>query len=82
MEDGLGLTTITGLLAVVTTLSLSRQRILALLVLGHLVRAIQISKKRSTSMSASNNIGDVRVPLAGLALAVYEKSTINTPSLL
>ena len=37
VEDGLRLTTVTGLLAIVTTLSLSRQRILALLVLGHLV---------------------------------------------
>ena len=40
VEDGLGLTTITGLLAVVTTLSLSRQRILTLLVLGNFVGAI------------------------------------------
>ena len=40
VEDRLGLTTITGLLAVVTTLSLSRQRILTLLVLGNFVGAI------------------------------------------
>ena len=39
VEDGLGLTTVTGLLAVITTLSLSRQRVLALLVLRHLVGA-------------------------------------------
>ena len=39
VEDGLGLTTITGLLAVITTLSLGGERVLALLVLGDLVGA-------------------------------------------
>ena len=39
VEDGLGLTTVTGLLAHVTTLSLDDLRILALLVLRHLVGA-------------------------------------------
>ena len=39
MENGLCLTTITGLLAVVTPLSLCEQGILALLVLGDLVGA-------------------------------------------
>ena len=37
VEDWLRLTTVSGLLAVVTTLSLGEQRILSLLVLGHLV---------------------------------------------
>lgn len=42
VEDRLSLTTVAGLLTVVTTLSLCRQRILALLVLGHFVRAIVV----------------------------------------
>ena len=37
VEDGLGLTTVTRLLTIVTTLALRCQRILALLVLGHFV---------------------------------------------
>ena len=37
VEDGLGLTTVTRLLTVVTTLALRGQRSLARLVLGHLV---------------------------------------------
>ena len=40
VEDGLGLTTITGLLAVITALSLSEQRGLASLVLGDLVLGV------------------------------------------
>ena len=40
VEDGLGLTTITRLLAVVTSLSLSEQRSLAGLVLGDLVLGV------------------------------------------
>lgn len=40
MEDGLGLTTITALLTIVTTLSLSEQRSLASLVLGDLVLGV------------------------------------------
>lgn len=40
VEDGLGLTTITGLLAVVTTLSLGEKRGLASLVLGDLVLGV------------------------------------------
>lgn len=39
VEDGLCLTTVTRLLAVVPALSLGEQGILALLVLGHLMRA-------------------------------------------
>ena len=39
VEDGLSLTTVTGLLAHVTALSLDDLRVLALLVLRHLVRA-------------------------------------------
>ena len=40
MEDGLGLTTITTLLAVITTLSLGEQRSLSGLVLGDLVLGV------------------------------------------
>lgn len=40
MEDGLGLTTVTALLAVVTALSLSEGRSLAGLVLGDLVELV------------------------------------------
>ena len=40
VEDGLSLTTITGLLSVVTTLSLREERVLALLVLGDLVGSV------------------------------------------
>ena len=40
VEDGLGLTTITGLLAVITTLSLGEKRGLASLVLGDLVLGV------------------------------------------
>jgi hypothetical protein len=39
VEDRLGLTTITGLLAVVASLSLGEERVLALFVLGHFVWA-------------------------------------------
>ena len=40
MENGLGLTTITGLLTVVTSLTLSEQGGLTSLVLGNLVRCV------------------------------------------
>lgn len=40
MENGLGLTTESGLLGVVTSLSLGVQGIFALLVLGHLVQFV------------------------------------------
>ena len=40
LEDGLGLTTITGLLTVVTTLTLDVQRSLTGLVLGNLVGSV------------------------------------------
>lgn len=43
MEDRLGLTTITGLLAVITTLSLSEERGLASLVLGDLVLGVLLA---------------------------------------
>ena len=45
VEDGLGLTTITGLLAVVTTLSLRVEGSLASLVLCHLVGTIEINRR-------------------------------------
>ena len=71
MEDGLGLTTITGLFSVITTLSLSRQRILALLILGHLVGAIEMKYAVKSIFSQQNYMIHVRVLLAGLTLAVY-----------
>lgn len=40
VEDGLGLTTVSRLLSVVSSLSLGKQRIFTLLVLGDLVGAI------------------------------------------
>lgn len=40
MEDRLGLTTITRLLSIVTTLSLRKEGVLALLVLRHLMRPV------------------------------------------
>ena len=43
MEDGLGLTTITRLFAVITTLSLSSKTILTLLVLGDLVQSVLLA---------------------------------------
>lgn len=43
MEDGLGLTTVTALLPVVTTLTLGGKRVLALLVLGNLVGGVLLA---------------------------------------
>ena len=43
MEDGLGLTTITRLLAIVTALSLSSKAIFALLVLRYLVQGVLLA---------------------------------------
>lgn len=43
VEDGLGLTTVTALLPVVTTLTLGRKRVLALLVLGNLVGGVLLA---------------------------------------
>jgi hypothetical protein len=43
VEDGLGLTSVTGLLSVVTPLSLGEDRVLTLLVLGHLVRGVLLA---------------------------------------
>ena len=57
VEDGLGLTTVTRLLTVVTTLSLRSQRILALLVLGNLVGA---GRSRSFIRSHVGQCSDVR----------------------
>ena len=45
VEDGLGLTTITGLLAVVTPLTLRVEGSLASLVLCHLVGTIEINRR-------------------------------------
>jgi hypothetical protein len=57
VEDGLGLTTITGLLAVVTALSLSEQRGLAGLVLGDLVLGV-LSALLALAVGVSG-LGDV-----------------------
>ena len=81
VEDGLSLTTVTGLLTVVTTLSLRGQRILALLVLGHLVGPARRSK-RSTPRPRHERSGDVRVLPALLALAVCKDPSqyLTSPS--
>lgn len=51
VEDGLGLTTVTLLLPVVTTLTLSVQRSLTSLVLGDLVRAVGSSDEGNAKVS-------------------------------
>ena len=79
VEDGLGLTTVTGLLAVVTTLSLSRQRVLALLVLRHLVGAY-IQPHREYSFHASTTGGTYVCFLQVLPLQSIHNITINTLS--
>ena len=43
VEDGLGLSSVTGLLPVVSTLSLGEDRVLSLLVLGHLVLGVLLA---------------------------------------
>ena len=79
MEDGLGLTTVTGLLTVVTTLSLRGQRILALLVLGHLVGPTRRPARLTPSFGHERS-GDVRVLPALLALAVWKDPQVNNSS--
>ena len=66
VEDGLGLTTITGLLSVVTALSLRDQRGLPSLVLGNFVRAI---RHKLNGGGYWREYGDVRVLSALLSLA-------------
>lgn len=44
MENGLGLTTITGLFTIVTTLSLGKQRSLPSLILGDLVLGVLLAR--------------------------------------
>lgn len=66
VEDRLGLTTITALLAVITTLSLGEQRGLSCLVLGDLVLSVC---ERSVFVSRAGNRGLLTL-LAVLALAV------------
>ena len=76
MEDGLGLSTITGLLSVVAALTLRRGRVLSLLVLSHLVRATaELGHFRI--INAFNS----RVLLAGLSLAVLVDVLDPTSSL-
>lgn len=43
MEDGLGLTSVTGLLTIITTLSLGEKRSLSCLVLGDLVLGVLLA---------------------------------------
>ena len=43
VEDGLGLTSVTGLLSVISPLSLGHQRVFTLLVLGDLVRLVLLA---------------------------------------
>lgn len=57
MEDGLSLTTVTRLLAVVTTLSLSESRSLAGLVLGDLVKGVLAALPRLAE--SLTGLGDV-----------------------
>ena len=64
VEDGLGLTTVTRLLTVVTTLSLRGQRILALLVLGHLVWPARRSKRVRISQALSRQESKERLTCA------------------
>merc|ERR1711942_517975 len=52
-EDGLGLTSVSFLLAVVTTLALSLQRVLALLVLRHFVDRMLSALGRGTESATS-----------------------------
>lgn len=67
MEDGLGLTTITALLAVITTLSLGEQRSLSGLVLGDLVLGVY---RQSVTDGPTLGVKGKRTLLAVLALAV------------
>ena len=64
VEDGLRLTTVTRLLTVVTTLSLRGQRILALLVLGHLVGPARRSKRVRISQALSRQESKERLTCA------------------
>ena len=77
VEDGLGLTTVTRLFAVVTALALGGQGVLALLVLRHLVRPIHLL----TSPYNIYNIHDVRVLPALLACAVYRPPSASPSKL-
>jgi hypothetical protein len=77
MEHGLGLTTVSRLFAVVAAFALSYFRVLALLILCHLVRSILngMGKKRLVScyfMVCEESDG--RVLFAGLALAIWCES--------
>jgi hypothetical protein len=80
VEDGLSLSTVSGLLAVVTALTLRGERVLALLVLCHLVRSSDMSLpvKEQNIKSAS-----IRVFAACLALAdwiPHESAKVEGPS--
>lgn len=57
VEDRLGLTTVTGLLSVVSSLSLGGKRVLALLVLGNLVGGVLPASL--TLAVGSSGLGDV-----------------------
>ena len=50
VEDGLGLTTITGLLAVITALAMCEERVLALLVLRDFMRTARMASGQTIKM--------------------------------
>lgn len=70
VEDGLGLTTVSRLLAVVTALTLRKERRLARLVLCHLMRS-EVGCLRGVQISGKM---DIRVLAAGLAVADWALS--------
>lgn len=54
-EDGLGLSTVTRLFAIVTSSTLGSLAFLALLVLGHLVNGVSIALSRAMGLSGLRN---------------------------
>lgn len=76
MEDRLGLTTVTGLLAVVTTLSLSEERSLSSLVLGDLMLGVLLARLALAVGLAG--LGDVDLCISiGLATAKSDVAQLN-----
>jgi hypothetical protein len=62
VEDGLGLTTITGLFAIITTLSLGEERGLSSLVLGNLVLRVLLALLAfAVGLAGFGNVNLVRV---------------------
>jgi hypothetical protein len=74
VEDGLGLTTVSRLLAVVAAFALHYFRLLALLILCHLVRSISSGMVKKRLVSCYFIVceeSDGRVLFAGLPLAIW-----------